>query len=80
MERAYYKAYDDRYRQVHEKGLQWFDKAHSPILEETVRKYVKPLDSILEIGCGEGRDAAFLLSHGYNVRATDVSSEAISFC
>ena len=41
---------------------------------------MKPHHRILEIGCGEGRDAAFLLEQGYDVIATDVSTEAISFC
>lgn len=81
MERKYYEAYDDRYRQVHRENLQWFTSAHSPILEQVVSKYsVRPTQKCLEIGCGEGRDAGFLLSRGYDLLATDVSPEAIAFC
>lgn len=35
---------------------------------------------ILEIGCGEGRDAYPLLKEGFDLLATDVSPEAIAFC
>lgn len=35
---------------------------------------------LLEIGCGEGRDACVLLERGFDLLATDISSEAVSFC
>ena len=35
---------------------------------------------MLEIGCGEGNDAAHLLEKGYDVLATDVSPAAVDFC
>ena len=35
---------------------------------------------MLEIGCGEGRDSKCLLNKNYNLLATDVSKEAISYC
>lgn len=80
-ERKYYNAYDDRYRQVHEQNLQWFGKNPSPIVAETIREYlISHRHKILEIGCGEGRDAFSLLKQGFDVVATDVSPEAIAFC
>lgn len=80
-ERKYYDAYDDRYRQVHEQNLQWFDKAPSPIVIETIRQYSLSREhKLLEIGCGEGRDAYPLLQQGFDLLATDVSGEAVSFC
>ncbi len=36
--------------------------------------------SILEIGCGEGRDANALLNAGFSLLATDISEAAIDFC
>lgn len=81
MERKYYEAYDERYRQVHGEGLQWFDAAPSQIVWETIRDFDIPRDaSLLEIGCGEGRDARFLLNRGYDLLATDISEEAIAYC
>ena len=79
--RKYYEAYDDRYRQVHSKGLQWSSSENSEIVERTIKKYgISKTANILEIGCGEGRDANFLLKKGYNLLATDVSPAAVKYC
>ena len=80
-ERKYYQAYDDRYRQVHEKELRWFAKNPTPIVGEMIRAFSIPKEHrLLEIGCGEGRDAIPLLRDGYDLLATDVSEEAIAYC
>ena len=80
-ERKYYDAYNDRYRQVHEQNLQWFDEMPSPIVTETICEFmISRRHKLLEIGCGEGRDAFPLLEQGFDLLATDVSPEAISFC
>lgn len=79
--RKYYEAYDDRYRQVHEKKLQWASDVPSPIVQQTMEHYGINRDMpVLELGCGEGRDASFLLKQGYRVTATDISLEAICYC
>lgn len=81
MDRMYYEAYDDRYRQVHEEKLQWFSEEPTAIVWDVISRFsVRPSGLILEIGCGEGRDARFLLERGYNVLATDISPEAVSYC
>ena len=78
MDRKYYEAYDDRYRQVHGENLQWFASSPSAIVGEMLARYnIK--GRILEIGCGEGRDAGYLLERGYDVLATDVSPAAIDY-
>lgn len=80
MERKYYEAYDDRYRQVHREGLQWFDDAPTAIVMETIQNFgISRAHKILEIGCGEGRDAYQLLKQNYNIRATDISDAAIAY-
>lgn len=79
--RVYYEAYDDRYRQVHKEKLQWFSEEPSGIVAEVIDQFkIGRTDKMLEIGCGEGRDAGHLIECGYDVLATDVSSEAVSFC
>jgi len=79
--RHYYEAYDDRYKQVHGKSLQWFSEEPSPIVSEIISEFSHVASGkMLEIGCGEGRDAGFLLAQGYQLLATDVSPEAVSFC
>ncbi len=77
----YYRAYDRRYKAVHDAGLQWASDTPTPIVAETVRKLgLTAQSAILELGCGEGRDAAALLRDKYNVTATDISDEAVSWC
>lgn len=77
----YYKAYDKRYKQVHDKNLSWASNNNTKIVYECINKYTINKDNlILEIGCREGRDARYLLNKGYNVLATDVSKEAINYC
>lgn len=80
-DRKYYEAYDDRYKAVHERSIRWFSDEPSEIVARTIRKFsVSKTHSILEIGCGEGRDSAALLRGGYDLLASDISSEAISYC
>ena len=79
--KKYYEAYDLRYRQVHAQGLEWFCGALTPIVEKALQRCgIPPRAPMLEIGCGEGHDAAFLLERGCNLLATDVSPAAVSFC
>ena len=78
FKRKYYEAYDDRYRQVHSQNLQWFYDDPTPIVMETIKKFgIGYSHNILELGCGEGRDAYPLLKQGYKVSATDISTAAM---
>ena len=75
--KRYYEAYNDRYAQVHKENLSWFSSESSPILEEVIWEFgIRPENRMLEIGCGEGRDAGHLLKQGYHLLATDVSERA----
>lgn len=77
----YYKAYEERYVTVHEKGMLWQSDERTIEIENTINKYsITKESAILEIGCGEGRDAIYLLDNGYNLLATDYSSAAIKKC
>lgn len=81
MIEKYYKAYDKRYKQLHERNLSWENDVQTEIVEQIIKKYkISKTDSILEIGCGEGRDSKILINKGYNLLATDVSQEAINYC
>lgn len=80
MERKYYEAYDDRYRQIHGEGLQWFYDAPTPVVAEIIREFgISKNHKLLELGCGEGRDAYPLLRDGYDLLATDISPAAIEY-
>ena len=79
--KEYYKAYDLRYKTMHDMGLAWATNVPTPIVPATAEKYgVTKTSPVLEIGCGEGRDAFAVLKKGYDLTATDVSAEAIDFC
>lgn len=81
MKSDYYKAYDKRYRKTYEDGYLW--EIHKPTKEviNIINKYkINKSDKILDLGCGEGRDALYLLDSGYNVLAVDYSINVISKC
>lgn len=79
--RKYYAAYDERYKTAHEKGVSWENMRSTPIVLDILKRYQISLEqNILEIGCGEGRDARSVLESGYHLMATDISPEAISYC
>ena len=79
--KKYYEAYDERYKTIHAKGCSWASNERTPIVMDTIQKYQLSLSApMLEIGCGEGRDAKYLLQKGFRLLATDVSPEAIAYC
>ena len=81
MMRKYYEAYDERYKTAHEKGVSWSSENSTPIVLETLKRYISSMQTpILEIGCGEGRDAKAVLEKGYPLLATDISQEAVAYC
>ena len=81
MEKKYFEAYEERYKTIHEKGYSWSSDVSSPIVMEIIKKYGITLNhSLLEIGCGEGRDSKVVLENGYNLLATDISATAIAYC
>ena len=78
--RPYYEAYEERYRAVHAKGLRWAGEQATPIVADVAGRYLSAGAALLELGCGEGRDARALLARGYDLRATDCSEAAVAFC
>ena len=80
MMKKYYEAYDERYRAVHGMGMRWSLDIQTPVVLDSIKKYCKSNDAVLEIGCGEGRDAKAVLSYGCDLTAADISPDAIKFC
>ena len=79
--KEYYKAYDDRYRAMHRRGLRWASDEPTLLVVELIKKHgFASAAKMLEIGCGEGRDAGAVLNQGYDLTAADVSPEAIRYC
>lgn len=79
--RNYYAAYEERYKAAHRRGLRWASGVPTPLVLEILQKYgIGPERDLLELGCGEGRDAKAVLDGGYRLLATDISTEAIAYC
>ena len=77
----YYAAYEERYKAAHQKGVSWASSQSTPIVMDIIQRYnIHRSQDLLEIGCGEGRDAKTVLERGYNLFAIDISSEAIAYC
>ena len=77
----YYKAYDKRYKQVYKLNELWEVTDKTPTVINTILKYnISKSNKILELGCGEGRDAFYLLKEGYNILAVDYSKTVINKC
>ena len=77
----YYEAYEDRYQTIHALGHAWSSDRPTPIVGEILARYGVPKAApLLELGCGEGRDALPLLRAGWNLLATDLSPEAVAWC
>lgn len=49
---------------------------HEKCLEEDI-KYFSPTGNVLDIACGDGRNAIYLAELGYDVHAIDFSKEAL---
>lgn len=79
--RKYYEAYEERYKVAHAHGVSWENDVSTPIVADILKKYpIRQQGRLLEIGCGEGRDARALLRCNYDLLATDISKEAIAYC
>lgn len=80
-DKDYYKAYENRYKQVYKENMLWSSKLSTPDVINFISDYkVTKQDRILDLGCGEGRDAICLLEKGYNVLAVDYSLSVIDMC
>lgn len=69
---------DDRYRLAYQSGLAFLNP-HAPdvVLLRMASKHLQRRARVLEIGCGEGFEAAALSSMGFEVTALDASPSAI---
>ena len=54
-----------------------YESANVATIHQTLLKTFSPHSKLLEIGCGSGRDASFMLEEGYNITAIDGSQKMI---
>ena len=79
MDKKYYEAYNERYITTRGNGVSWSNDVATPIVLQTLRNYrIDQSARLLEIGCGEGRDARAVPESGFCLTATDLSEEAIA--
>jgi len=77
----YYKAYEKRYFQVYQNNMLWSARENTPDVLKCIKNYkIGKNSKILDLGCGEGRDAICLLNNGYDVLAVDYSYTVIEKC
>lgn len=62
----------------------YYSKAKAPAdpspFAETVAQRLEPSSTLIEIGCGNGRDASYFAREGFAVTALDLSEAAIEKC
>lgn len=77
----YYTAYEKRYSQVYSKKMMWSSNQPTPDVINFFNEYNIPKNNmVLDLGCGEGRDAIYFLDKGYNIFAIDYSKTVIEMC
>jgi SAM-dependent methyltransferase len=71
-------------------SIDYYNKNADKYIKETVEadmwelytlfeKYLSPGDTVLDIGCGSGRDSRYFLETGYNVYAHDGSAAMVAY-
>lgn len=55
-----------------------YAEADAAALQQLLLRYLTPGSRVLDIGCGSGRDAAFLAANGYRVTATDAAAAMLA--
>ncbi|MGL4483591.1 MAG: class I SAM-dependent methyltransferase, partial [Anaerovoracaceae bacterium] len=79
MMKDYEKATLNFYNENHEKFIDSTKKADMSRMYELFIKYIKPEGSILDLGCGTGRDSMYFSKLGYRVLAIDGSVQLCEY-
>ena len=74
----------DYYNNAFATGATWFKQPHETTkrIVENLRKQQKPVGSqirVLDLGCGQGRDAIYFAQQAYKVTAVDFADQGIAF-
>lgn len=83
--KAYYTAYDKRYRAVYAQGVEYWSAfpEESAAVKRDVRRFlseanVQPGARVIEFGCGEGFVGALVAGMGYSYTGVDIAESAIA--
>ncbi|MHA1207593.1 MAG: class I SAM-dependent methyltransferase [Candidatus Hodarchaeales archaeon] len=74
MENSTLKYYEKNSREITEK----YENLDMKNLHQKLTEVFSKKDNLLELGCGSGRDAAYLISHGYDVIISDGSQTMLN--
>ena len=69
--------WENIYAQTSSASLPWNAGGPDPDLVRLVNSGVIPVGHALDIGTGPGHDAVFLIQHGFNIIAIDISPSAV---
>src|ERR1700680_3963252 len=69
--------WEDMYTQNRPEALPWNAGGPDPDLVRLVAAGTIPVGQVLDVGTGPGHDAVFLIQHGFNVIAIDISPSAL---
>lgn len=67
----------DYYRNHAEALANRYELADVSAVQQQLLSTFPPGSRLLEVGCGSGRDAAFMVNHGYDVMAVDGAQEML---
>jgi SAM-dependent methyltransferase len=68
----------EHYKNCHEALAARYETAAPNLIHQSLLRHLPKDRPILEIGCGSGRDASFLVQNGFAITATDASGEMLA--
>ena len=72
--------WESRFREINIETYDFSQSKPSAVLAGFCEKYLKGGATVLDLGCGGGRNAHYLSQKGYQVYGVDVAAEAVEFC
>ena len=69
-----------RFREMNPETLDFSRSKPSPMLVGFCENHLRDGATILDLGCGGGRNAHFLAEKGYRVYGVDIAAEAVELC
>jgi SAM-dependent methyltransferase len=72
--------WESRFREIDPETYDFSRSKPSAVLAGFCENYLKDGATILDLGCGGGRNAHHLAQKGYQVYGVDIAAEAVEFC
>lgn len=72
--------WENRFREIDLETYDFSQSKPSSVLAGFCENYLRIGATVLDLGCGEGRNAHYLAQMGYQVYGVDIAAEAVEFC